>query len=477
MKKLQTWICAALLLCMTLSIFSGCAKKEETAAPSETKAESTTTETPETEAPETEAPEEEKASDVTLRFLDIAPSPDRQTFYENAFADFEAQTGIKVEYESVPWDDAANKVTILGAADELPDLMICGDWLGQMHESGWLLPMDDYIAEHGDEYVSMCDMIWNAQRQIYGCTYLIPSGINVKGIFYRTDWVEETGYEIPTGNDWTYDEYFNLIQALTDTEQKRYGNSFRGARGGIDPCVNYMASFFDGSYWTEDGKSIFNTEEGVEAFKKWYSIYMDGYAAKDSVNWGFVEMVDNFTGSLTGTILNDPEVAAFCEASMGDGTWSVLPMPVSEDGLRINDCGFSYSYAVPSDTKHPEEAFALLDYLCDPEVSAAFCKMGGYLPVKISAMEDPLYSENGPFGAFIMQANDPNLVAPSGYGGFNTTDLQQGGFVEWTQKYMLGQCTAEEACKAIGDELEARLNAWLAEDPNNQIPKPITVSE
>ena len=71
MKKLQKWICMALLLCMTLSIFSGCAKKAETTTPSDTKTESTTTEPPRTD----------KESNVTLRFLDVAPSPDRQAFY------------------------------------------------------------------------------------------------------------------------------------------------------------------------------------------------------------------------------------------------------------------------------------------------------------------------------------------------------------------------------------------------------------
>lgn len=144
--------------------------------------------------------------------------------------------------------------------------MVCADdWLGQMHESGWLTPLDSYVAEHGEEYVSMCNMVWNSQQEVYNHIYTIPSGLNIKGIFYRTDWVDEIGYEIPTGNDWTYDEYFNLIKALTDAEQKHYGNSFRGARGGIDPCVVYMSTFFGGNYWTEDGKSIFNTEEGIEA--------------------------------------------------------------------------------------------------------------------------------------------------------------------------------------------------------------------
>ena len=39
---------------------------------------------------------------VTLRFIDVSPSAQRQEYYENAFAKFEEETGIAVTYESVP---------------------------------------------------------------------------------------------------------------------------------------------------------------------------------------------------------------------------------------------------------------------------------------------------------------------------------------------------------------------------------------
>lgn len=51
-----------------------------------------------------------------LRFLDVSPSETRQKYYEETFAKFEEETGISVSYESVPWDDAANKITVLGAS-------------------------------------------------------------------------------------------------------------------------------------------------------------------------------------------------------------------------------------------------------------------------------------------------------------------------------------------------------------------------
>ena len=103
------------------------------------------------------------------------------------------------------------------------------------------------MEEHGDEFVEAVKNInWAQEKEKYGHVYSIPDGFMVKGIFYRKDWVEEIGYEIPTGKDWTYDAYFDLIKALTDKEKKRYGNSFRGARGHLIHCSLYLQTFTGG---------------------------------------------------------------------------------------------------------------------------------------------------------------------------------------------------------------------------------------
>ena len=79
----------------------------------------------------TEAPAE--GGDLTLTFLDVAPSDTRTTYYESMFQKFYEETGIQVEYQSVPWDDAADKLTVLGAANNLPDVMTTWNgWLGHM---------------------------------------------------------------------------------------------------------------------------------------------------------------------------------------------------------------------------------------------------------------------------------------------------------------------------------------------------------
>ena len=208
-------------------------------------------------------------SDVTLRFIDVSPSPQRQEYYESTFAKFKEETGITVNYESVPWDDAADKLTVLGTSGQLPDVMTTHPlWLGQFTDAGWVLELDDYVEEHGEEYVEAVQKInWAQEKERYGHIYTVPDGFMVKGIFYRKDWVEEIGYEIPTGDEWTYDAYFDLIKALTDEEQNRYGNSFRGARGAFDPLLAYLQSFTGGYVYDEEGNFLLDSPECVEALE------------------------------------------------------------------------------------------------------------------------------------------------------------------------------------------------------------------
>ena len=111
---------------------------------------------------------------TTLRFLDVSPSEARQSYYEGAFSKFEDETGITVTYESVPWDDAANKITVLGASGQLPDVLTThSGWLGQLTSSDWIIPLTDYLGDSTDDYtVAVNKLFWQSEkRQIWRYLY------------------------------------------------------------------------------------------------------------------------------------------------------------------------------------------------------------------------------------------------------------------------------------------------------------------
>ena len=411
----------------------------------------------------------------SLRFLDVSPSPTRQEYFTNIFAKFKEETGTEVVYESVPWDDAANKLTVLGASGQLPDVMTTwAGWLGQFTEAGWVEPLAPYIGNTTDEYAAtVTKLVWKAEKELYGDIYTVPDGMMVKGVFVRKDWAEEKGLGLDPKKGWTYSEYFETVYDLTDSSKNRYGTSFRGSRGAFDPLFVYLESLNGGGAYAEDGSSLMMDAEAVKAYETWGNLYLKGAAPKDAINWGFVEMVDNFVGGLTGTLINDSEVAATCIDRMDADQWMVMPMPKSDkDGMIYNTVNSPYAYSISTTSGSKDKAWELIQFLTKPENNIEYCKLTGLIPIKKAVGDDPFYGPNGPYAAFVQQLNDPAMVVPVAYGSFNYTDMHQGMMHEELQKYLLGKQSAQDSLFNVMEELEKRMKNYLKENPGSAVEQP-----
>ncbi|HBC31763.1 MAG TPA: sugar ABC transporter substrate-binding protein [Clostridiales bacterium] len=414
----------------------------------------------------------------SLSFIDVSPSPERQAYFEKIFKKFKSETGITVSYQSVPWDDAANKLAVMGTSHQLPDVMTTwAGWLGQFTSAKLVVPIDNYIASQKDEYTkAVTNIVWKSEKQLYGATYTVPDGMMVKGVFVRKDWCKEAGISLDPDKGWSYDEYFNVCKKLTNPSKRHYGVAYRGARGAFDPIMVYLEGFNGGKLYDNQGNILINSKECQEAFKKWTDLYLKGYAPKDSVNWGFTEMVDNFTGGLVGTLINDSEVAPTCAKNMKADQWMVMPMPTSKDGKIYNTINSPYAYTISGDCKSPQAAWKLIAFLNRSDNNIEYCKMGGLIPVKKDVSDDATYGESGPYSAFVKQLNNPNVVVPCAFGPFDYTDMHQGMMHQEIQKYLLGQQKAETALSKITDELQKRMKNYLKEHPSASVEEPKSIS-
>jgi len=422
------------------------------------------------------SPSADKAKKTTeLRFIDVSPSPTRQEYFTKTFDKFKQETGISVVYESVPWDDAANKLTVLGATNQLPDVMTTwAGWLGQFTEAKWIVPLNDYIGDTSKDYAkTVTQLVWKAEKELYGNIYTIPDGMMVKGVFVRKDWAKEAGLNLNPKKGWTYTEYFDTVYKLTDPAKNRYGTSFRGSRGGFDPLFVYLEGYSGGAAYAADGSALFDTPESIAAYKRWCALYLDGAAPKDAINWGFVEMVGNFTGGLTGTLINDSEVAANCIQDMKPEQWMVMPMPKSDkDGKIYNTVNSPYAYSISASSKNKDASWKLIQFLTRPDNNIEYCKLTGLIPIKNAVGDDPFYGPNGPYATFVQQLNDPAMVVPAAYGPFNYTDMHQATMHEEMQKYLLGKQDAQTSLTNVSNELEKRMKAYLKDNPGSSVEKP-----
>jgi len=427
------------------------------------------------------AADEEK---ITLTFLDISPRDAREAYFTKVFSEYTAQKNpnVTIEYESVPWADAYNKVVNLGASNDLPDLLnMYPSWTNEFIMADWIMPLDSYIEESGIEetFVAAMGPILEQSRDDFGAVYSIPDGLTTSCIYVRTDWIKDTlGIEYTELLDeWTWDRYIQLIYELTDPEKNRYGISFRGGFGGVDRVMEYVFNnrSDSGNVWevSEDFSTVeylLDNEESAQLMTKYVSMYWDGCAPADSINWGFAEMVDGFCGGLTGTLFNDMEVVASLLASdLTTDQWGVLPVPSDKDGRIFQSVGGnSYQYGISTDTEYADQVWDVITWLYEGTNNADYCREMTLFPVAQSATADEFFGEKGPMAGFLYQINYPNLwKGENTYGPADVTQIRLYDGTSELQKVLAKSMSVEEWLTWFDEGITEVTLEYLADEPEN----------
>lgn len=420
----------------------------------------------------------ETKKEVELRFMDINPNPEREKAFQDIIGKFnDEHEGIKVVYESVPWDQSHNKLVTLGSAGNLPDVFLMHQqWQPEFTSAEWVKPLDDYIEtwEYKDDilpYVKNVLMDYD-QKDTYGYTFGMPDGMTLHGLFVRTDWMKDAGLTREDLSTW--DGVFDAAEKMTIPEKNQYGFAYRGARMGSEQMGMYLLGALGGKLYEDDGTCRINTPEGIEAFKRYCSLYLDGYSPKDSINWGYSEMVQGFTSGLSGIMNQTTEVSATCKDTMDDSVWTVLPFPRMPDG-NIYCKADGYYMTMSNTTEHPDEAWEFISYMLTPENNRDICEANYTIPVMQGAEDDPRFAE-GPLSGFLEGLQDEHFVREPYYGYFpELAEFQETIYDNEVQRYLLGQQTAEESVKNISDFLTNAQQKYMKENPDTPIPTSVNI--
>lgn len=408
---------------------------------------------------------------VELRFHDIIPNPEREVQFKKMVEAFNAENpDVHVTFESTPWDQAHNKMITQGSANTMPDVsVIHQSWVNEFNAAGWLTPLEDYLDtwEYKDEFIPFAKnvLIDYDQVKVTGHVLGIPDGLTTHGMYVRQDWVEEIGMELEDLETW--EGIYEASEKMTNDE--RYGYAFRGARGAGDPQGMYTVGTLNGKLYDEEGNCLLGTETGLEGFKRYCDLYLKGYSPKDSINWGYAEMVQGFNSGISGILNQTTEVTAVCADTMEDDEWTVLPFPRSADG-NIYSKADSFFLGITSSCEHPEEAWRFISYMMTPENNREYCAANLYIPVMKGSEEDPRFAE-GKMAGFVRSLNDENFVRLPYYGYFpECTEFMETIYDSELQKYLLGQQTAEESIENISSFLTENQQKYMESNPDVPIP-------
>jgi multiple sugar transport system substrate-binding protein len=388
------------------------------------------------------------ASAESLKLVEVITSPERTEVLKGMVESFEAANpGVDVEIVSVPWGQAFETVATMIAGGDIPDVIEMPDTWQALY-ADQLMPLDERVAgwEHG---ATLTQKTVDMGKLANGKITMIPYGFYLRAMFYNKKLLAEAGVAAPPK---TMDEFMAASEAVSKLDGK-YGYCLRGGPGGTNGWI-MMAAVMNGTneFFTEDGQSRLNEPGSVAGLQFLMDLYQKGYAPKDSVNWGFNEIVAGFYSGTCAFLDQDPDALIAIAERMPAEDFAVVPMPVGPSGKAFPTIGFA-GWSVFNSTENPDAAWNLVAHLSTPESNATWAKRVGVIPIHQGADQDPFFKTDQ-FKGWFEELNSPDYIPT-----IMPTYLEQWGYFTSTilkdsaQEALLGQKTAQE----LGDEWAAFL--------------------
>ena len=397
-------------------------------------------------------------AETTLRLVEVITSPERTEVLQSIVDGYEAANpGVTVEIMSLPWGQAFEKLATMVAGGDVPDVVEMPDtWQALYAGSGQLASLTDYVAdwEHGE---TLTDKTVAMGSQA-GDLYMIPYGFYLRAMFYNKRLLEEAGVDGPP----TTMEEFMAASAAVSALDGKSGYCLRGGPGGTNGWIMFAATMNGtNEFFTEDGISRINEPGSVAGIQFMIDMYQNGNAPRDSVNWGFNEIVAGFYSGTCAFLDQDPDALIAISERMPAEDFAVIPMPVGPSGSAFPTIGFA-GWSIFNSTEHEEEAFDLVAALSSPEANSVWAQRVGVIPIHEGADQDPFF-QTEQFKGWFDTLNGEQYVPTT-----MPTYLEQWGYfgstilLETSQEALLGQRTAQDVADEWAELLTAEYAKWQA---------------
>ncbi|HHW49133.1 MAG TPA: sugar ABC transporter substrate-binding protein [Clostridiaceae bacterium] len=388
--KMKKYLSILLALLLVATIFAGCGSSTKDSKDSSNQpGQSQTEQTGEsTEEAKKDIPKNLKMA----TYYNMGDKNDaRAVALEEIVQDFTQKTGIKVEYESIPWDQIESKLVITNQAGNPVDISWASSQkLASVMNAGALLPLDDYVKEtytqeELDDFLPVEKMA--TTYALDGKKYMFLATVHGRLLWYNKDLVPE-----PPKN---LEEMIEIGKKITNKEKGIYGLGFNGTKHYGTPEVSIAPYLWElgGKMANSDGSAAWNSPEVAQAVRIFGDFVHKHGISPESV----------FTGSF------DDTREAFKNGKLGmllDGTY-FLPRLKGNKLLEEGKVGVTYipgingpaphfvngwALCIPSKSKNPDGAWEFIKFFESTENQIKYSKVEGGAPVRKSAWKDPAFS-------------------------------------------------------------------------------------
>jgi len=306
--------------------------------------------------------------------------------------DFERENpGIKVEVQQIPWSAAHEKLLTAYVGRSMPDVFQLGNtWISEFAALRALAPLGRNLAAsavlHASSYFPG---IW-ATNQIDGVLYGIPWYVDTRVLFYRRDLLARAGVRVMPA---TWDAWRAAMVAVCRDQGPGHYAIFLPTNEWPQPMILGMQA---GARMLvdDDTRADFESPEFRRAFHFYIGLFRDGLAPPVSNNQ-IANMYQEFARGGFAMVITGPwNIGEFRRRLPLElaGAWGTASLP-GPAGPGLSMAGGS-SLAVLRETRHPAEAWKLVEYLSRPEQQVRFYHLSGDLPARVEAWRDTSFTHD-----------------------------------------------------------------------------------
>ena len=285
----------------------------------------------------------------------------------------EEMTGYHVEYSMLPQDGAEQRLNMeLASGADYDILRLDPKFYTNLVGQNAFLPLDDLLAEYGQEMLSVISPETWKMGQYNGVTYGIPmmnERANIENtIVMRKDILDELGLDVPH----TLDEFTETLRAVKAAYPDMIPFSASPVTGGaeslyIETIISAFGFYFD---WNErDGELVHRVElpEYKEYLAYLKGLYDEGLIDPEIAVNRRVNLDEKFA---SGTVFAIPscwndistQVPALQANVEGAEVVYLTPLEDAEGNAKIRANRYLNTVtAIPRNAKHPEDAIKFMN--------------------------------------------------------------------------------------------------------------------
>ena len=375
--------------------------------------------------------------------------------------EFEKQTGIKVNYEIVPYENTREKEVLnFNGQGDLSIALVDLVWIGEFAENGWIQPVSKFsgdaaITDPNLNLKGFFPLLLDAFGTWGGTTYGLPFD-NYSGLlFYNKCMLKDAGFDKPPA---TWDEVMNTYAPkLTDPAKKQYGYALQSLRGETQSADSFMRFLwpFGGSLLDKSFHSNLMSKEsqaGLDFRQKLMKFMPPGI-----VSWDHAEAVNALSQGQVAMItewsafyptLTDPKTS-----KLGD-CLGVAPEPAGPAGRLPALGGFSLAVASQAPEKEQKAAWIFIQWATSEAIAKPYVEAGG-VSGRMAVYDDPAVKATYKFVEPMVASWQKGV--PEFRPRFPSWPAISEIVAEFGSKIMLGEVSVAQGSQEIGTRMEAVL--------------------